>query len=175
MASLHTGKQTVYHALQDLAQDATPEAIAALNKEIEKAQDQLSTIKADEKHIRATLAGLEAKRRISDLERDIQHLEAEREAIQAQLGDSQGSNEIRISVEDRGKLEQEWKQWQRHATVRRGICRDLWRQCTEVLPEDTTSQELWVRYHRYEVRAEAADGCALSRSLWGLRGRSNER
>lgn len=141
---MRTGKQTVYHALQDSAQDATPVAIEATNKEIEKAHNQLSIIKADEKRVRAALAALDAKPRISDLKQDIQKLETEREAIQAQLGDSQGSNDISILVEDRSKLEQEWKQWQRRVTVRRRICRDLWSQCTEVLPEDTTLQDLWV-------------------------------
>lgn len=154
MVLLHTGKQTVYHALQDSAQDATRETIAALLQEIEKTKDQLSVIKADEKRIRATLAVLEAKPRISDLERDIQRLQTEQEALQTQLGNSQVSKEIPISVEDRSKLEQEWKQWQRHATVRRRICRDLWSQCTEVLPEGTSLQDLWVSCHDDEGRAE---------------------
>lgn len=159
MASLHIGKQTVYHALQNSAQDAGPDAIAALNEKIRNTQDQLSAIKADEKRVRATLAVLETKPRMSDLERDIQQLEVEHKAIQAQLGNSQDDDEAPISVEERGKLEQEWKQWQRRATFRRRICRDLWSQCTEVLPENTTSLELWVSCHCHEELAEAADGC----------------
>lgn len=103
---------------------------------------------------------LEAKPRISDLERDIQQLEVERKAIQSQLGNSQSDDETPISAEDRGKLEQEWKQWQRRAASRRRICRDLWSQCTEILPEGTNSLEFWVSCHCHEVLAEAADACA---------------
>lgn len=173
MTSLRIGKQIVYHALQDSSQGATTEAIAALIQDIEMVQDQLSTVKAEEKRARASLAVLEAKPRLSDLERDIQQLDSEREAIRARLGNFQEGNEVQISVEDRGKLEEEWKQWQRHATVRRRICRDLWSQCTEVLPENTTSQELWVRYRWSQKRIGAAN--RIVRSLWGLKGRSNER
>lgn len=142
-----TGKQVVYHALQDTSQDMTPEAIATLNQDTEKLQDQLSTIKANEKRARAALAALEAKPRISDLQQQTQRLEEEREGIQAHLGQRHGDDEAQISLDERTQLEQEWKQWQRHAAVRRRICRDLWGRCSEVLPEDMTSQELWVSRH----------------------------
>lgn len=128
--------------------------MAALNQDIEKAQSQLSTVTADEKRVRATLTALDAKPRLSDLERDIGQLEAERDAFQTDLESSQ---ELPITVEDRNKLEQKWKQWQRHATARRRICRDLWVRCTEVLPENTSAHELWVSDLRYQERTRAAD------------------
>lgn len=141
--------------------------MAALNQDIEKAQNELSNVKVDEKRVRSILTALSARPRVSDVERDIRQLEAERNAFEDVLRSSQ---EIPIAVEDRNKLEQEWKQWQRHAAVRRRICRDLWGQCTEVLPENTSSHELWVRNPCFQERTRAADN--IVRSLWGLRGRS---
>lgn len=141
--------------------------MAALNQDIERAQNQLSTVKADVKRVRGTLTALDAKPRVSDLERDIGRLEAERDAVQTNL---EGSQEPPITVEDRNKLEQEWKQWQRHAATRRRICRDLWGQCTEGLPENTSAHELWVSDCSYQERARAAD--TIARSLWDLKGRS---
>lgn len=171
---MHTGKQIVYHALQDPSQDVSPEAIAALHRGIKKAQEQLSSVKADEKRIRAALAALDARPRLSELQRGVQQLEAEKQAIQADLGSHQGGSEVQISAEDRSKLEQEWKQWQRHAAARRRICRDLWGQCTEVLPENTSAQELWVS-RRCCLKSAKLTEDYIVRSLWGLKGRSNKR
>jgi 26S proteasome regulatory subunit (ATPase 3-interacting protein) len=140
----HLGKQVVYHALQGSCQEVTSEILAALSHEIEQLQDQLSSIKGDEKKARASLAALEAKPRLAALRQDIQQLEEEKEGIQARLGTLHDSDTVQLSLEEWSKLEDEWRQWQRHAAIRRRICRDLWGRCTEVLPDNTSSQELWV-------------------------------
>ncbi|KAJ5537946.1 hypothetical protein N7494_007425 [Penicillium frequentans] len=137
------GKQVVYHALQDPSQSVILEVIATRIREIEKLQEELTTIKTNEKKARATLSTFEAKPRLSDLRQDIQQLEIERNAIQARLTSHQGDDEVSLPAEEREKLEREWKKWQRHATLRHRICRELWGKCTEVLPENMTSKELW--------------------------------
>lgn len=134
----------VYHALQGPSQDATPETLTALRHEIEHLQGQLSSTKGDEKKARASLAALEAKPRLSALRWDIQRLEEEKEEIQARLGTLHDGDTIQVSLEEWSKLEEERRQWQRHAAIRRRICRDLWGRCTEVLPDNTSSLELWV-------------------------------
>ncbi|KAJ5424929.1 Chitin synthase activator (Chs3) [Penicillium cf. griseofulvum] len=134
---------TVYHALQDPSDITTPEVAAALKFDIERLDDEVSTLKANEKKARATLAALHAKPRISDLRQDIGSLEAEELTIQARLASCHEGDPVQISPEEREKLEKEWKYWQRHANVRRRICRDLWGQCSEVLPEGMTAAELW--------------------------------
>lgn len=141
---LHLGKQIVYHALQGPLQDATPETLAALRHKIEQLQGHLSSTRGDEKKARASLAALEAKPRLSALRRDIQRLEEEKEEIQARLGTLHDSDTVQISLEEWSKLEEERRRWQRHAAIRRRICRDLWGRCTEVLPDNTSSLELWV-------------------------------
>ncbi|KAJ5152869.1 uncharacterized protein N7482_009347 [Penicillium canariense] len=140
------GKQIVYHALQESSDSTSPEAIAALGQEIEKLQDEFSAVKADEKKARAALAALEAKPRLSALRKDIRRLQEERDAAQGRLGKLSGDGQLQISLEERAQLERDWKQWQRHATVRRRICRELWGRCSEVLPDDTTALELWVSH-----------------------------
>lgn len=138
------GKQVVYHALQDSSQAAIPEAIAALDEKIAKRHDELAAIKATEKEARAALAVFEAKPRLSQLRQEIHQLEEEQAVIQARSQELHGGDDVQIPPEERARLEQEWKQWQRHAATRRRICRELWGRCTEVLPEDMTSRELWV-------------------------------
>ncbi|KAJ5377865.1 Chitin synthase activator (Chs3) [Penicillium cataractarum] len=140
------GKQIVYHALQKASDSASPEVLVALSQQITTLQDELSTIKANEKKARAALSALEAKPRLSTLREDIRQLQEERDAAQARIGKLYGDDQPQISPEARAQLERDWKQWQRQATVRRGICRELWGRCSEVLPEDTTAPELWVSH-----------------------------
>lgn len=182
-----TGKQTVYHAIQKVSDNVSLEALAALGREIETLQDELSTIKVNEKKARAALAALDAKPRLSTLREDIRRLQEERDAAQTRLGKLYGNDQPQISAEARAQLERDWKQWQRHATVRRRICRELWGCCSEVLPEDTTAPELWVSHRCHTLSRHYHLSCEkcgsekhvrstdqVSRSLWGLRERSNE-
>ncbi|KAJ5116477.1 hypothetical protein N7456_000825 [Penicillium angulare] len=132
----------VYHALQDPSQSVTPEIITTVNESIEKLQHELSTIKAEEKTVRAALAAFEAKPRLSDLRQSIERLKEERNALQAKLPSFQ-EGAVEMQPQEREKLEQDWKQWQRHTTLRRRMCQDLWGKCTEILPDNMTLQELW--------------------------------
>lgn len=144
---LFLGKQTVYHALQESSDDASPELLAALGQEIATLQDELSTIKAAERKARTTLAVLETRSRLSTLREEIVQLAAERDELRARV-ELKRSGEVddqpQISPEARAQLERDWTQWQRHVIVRRRICREMWEYCSEVLPEDTTAAELWV-------------------------------
>lgn len=134
----------MYHALQDPSDIITLEEAAGLKLEIEDLESQLATLKADEKKARAALATLNATPRVSDLREDISRLESEESAIQKRLASHHEGGPVLLSPSTREKLEAEWKQWQRHASVRRRICRELWMQCSEVLPEGVTAAELWV-------------------------------
>lgn len=134
----------MYHALQDPSDTVTLEEAAALKHEIEDLEGQLATLKADEKKARAALATLNATPRVSDLRQDISRLESEESAIQKRLASHHEGDPVLLSPITRERLEAEWKQWQRHASVRRQIFRELWMQCSEVLPEGVTAAELWV-------------------------------
>lgn len=81
---------------------------------------------------------------MSDLRQDIDRLESEHSAIQTRLASHHEGDTVQLSPIEREKLEKEWKQWQRHVIVRRRICRELWGQCSEILPEGVTAEELWV-------------------------------
>ncbi|KAJ5692095.1 TBPIP-domain-containing protein [Penicillium macrosclerotiorum] len=139
------GRQIVYHSLQDPVALADAGDIETLNQEIEECQNQLSITKAGEKKIRAALVALQTKPRLCDLRQEIQRLDEERVALQGHLNAFSDNENVLMAPEDRENLERQWKHWQRQAIVRRRLCRELWRQCSEVLPENTTSQELWGR------------------------------
>ncbi|KAJ5358096.1 Chitin synthase activator (Chs3) [Penicillium brevicompactum] len=145
-----SGKQTVYHALQDPSDVMTPSAAAALKLEIDQLESQLATLETEEKRARAALASLKTLPRISELRHDISHLESEESAIRTRLARHHEDDPVELSPAARAKLETEWKQWQRHASVRRRICRELWGQCSEVVPEGMTAVELWIHLYRVD-------------------------
>ncbi|KAJ5469463.1 hypothetical protein N7539_009081 [Penicillium diatomitis] len=142
------GKQIVYHALQKSSDPASPELLTALVQEITTLQEELSIIKANEKKARTALATLQAKPRLSALREEIRQLGMERDAAQARVhenrSDGGDDHQPQISPTARAQLERDWTQWQRHARLRRRICRELWESCSEVLPEGVaTAAELW--------------------------------
>ncbi|RMJ25247.1 TBP interacting domain protein, partial [Aspergillus sp. HF37] len=128
----------------DSADRATPETIAALDQDIKQAQDQLTTLKAEDKRVRSELVEFGSRPLLSELRADVARLQKEKEEILAGLA-SLGEDESAMSPEEQQAVEKEWKYWQRQAHGRRRICNELWERCSEVVPEDMTREELKVR------------------------------
>ncbi|KAG2421664.1 hypothetical protein HFD88_005640 [Aspergillus terreus] len=139
-----SGKQTVYHALQETSNDASPEAMTALQNEHQRLQEELTTLKENEKQAREELAALNARPLLSELRRDIDQLEQEKKSLLVQLEQFHGGDEQeQVSADERTEIERQWRYWQRQARIRGRICRDLWLRCSEVLPDNMTAEELW--------------------------------
>ncbi|KAJ5624694.1 hypothetical protein N7510_001003 [Penicillium lagena] len=145
-----SGKQTVYHTLQDTSDTSIADTLASLEQEKNQLQEELHALKATEKEARAGLAAFEARPRLTGIRHGILQLENERDAIQARLAELDGADAVQVSLAEREALDQEWNRWQQHAAVRRRICRELWGICSEVLPEGMTAPELWVSASRQE-------------------------
>lgn len=140
------GKQVVYHAIQDPADEATPEELTAIDQEIEDLKLQLASAKSQEKSLRAELAMLNARISTPELRGQVATLETEKHSLQTRLTESKTSaTQARtVSVEEKAHVEKNWKTWQRHVAARRKICREMWMRCTEVLPETVQGkEELW--------------------------------
>lgn len=107
-------------------------------------QEQLTTWKANEKKARADLATLCSKPLLSELRQDIDRLGKEKESILGRLATLHGNDSLQMSPAERAEIELEWKLWQKHVNTRSRICRDMWKRCSEVVPEGMTREELWV-------------------------------
>ncbi|KAL4767427.1 Tat binding protein 1-interacting protein-domain-containing protein [Aspergillus nidulans var. acristatus] len=137
------GKQTVYHALQEEINEAGHDAIAAMDEEIESLQEQLSSLKENEKRVQGQLNSLNAMPLLSELRTEIKELEKEKESLAARLIKVCGDASAEVSPQEKEKVRKDWKIWQNQESVRAKICRDLWRKCSETLPEGMTREELW--------------------------------
>lgn len=115
-----------------------------MEQDIKQCHGQLSTLKTNEKRAKSELAEFQARPLLSELHHDIGRLKEDKDGMLASLANLSGSETMAISPEAKEAVEKEWKYWQRHANVRRRICCDLWRKCSEVLPENMTGEELKV-------------------------------
>lgn len=141
-----TGKQIVYHALQDPTDAASPEEIAVMDQQIATLREAIATTKGEEKNLKAQLTTLNATMSTQDLESRIAGLEAEQKALLARLGPLRSGNVKPVSAEEKAAADKDWKLWTYRANVRKKICMELWAHLTEEMPEGKTKEELWVWY-----------------------------
>ena len=130
--------------MQEEINEAGHDAIAAMDEEIESLQEQLSCLKENEKRVQGELNSLNAMPLLSELRTEITELEKEKESLAARLIKVCGDASAEVSPQEKEKVRKDWKIWQNQESVRAKICRDLWRKCSETLPEGMTPEELWV-------------------------------
>ncbi|KAL4815988.1 hypothetical protein BDW67DRAFT_185131 [Aspergillus spinulosporus] len=123
--------------------EAGHDAIAAMDEEIESLQEQLSSLRENEKRVQGELNSLNALPLLSELRTEIKELEKEKESLAACLIKVCGDVSVEVSPQEKEKVRKDWKIWQNRQSVRARICRDLWRKCSETLPEGVTREELW--------------------------------
>ena len=140
-----TGKQIVYHALQDVKDVASPEELVAMDKDIHALQEYINLGKGEEKILKANLVNLNATMSTQDIRDSLAAIEIEKDSILRRLDLLRSGNVTPVSSEERAAVDQAYKVWTRHAVVRKKICMNLWNLVTEELPEGKTKEELWVR------------------------------
>ncbi|PYI24863.1 TBPIP-domain-containing protein [Aspergillus indologenus CBS 114.80] len=138
------GKQVVYHALQEASNKITSETLVTLDEYLEKAQGRLSSLQIQKKKVRMELAALDAKPLLSELRRDVDQLGRDQATARTFWLTMKGNASMPVPGHMiRAGAEEDWRRWERHASSRARICRDLWRRCLDALPGDTAWEELW--------------------------------
>lgn len=112
-------------------------------------QDKISTLKSREKCLREKLAALNGIIPIATLREQITNLEEVKTTLVLQISalsaDASAADESnRFRKEDFDWIDQEWGKWRKKVTSRKRIFLEFWAGCTEVLPLDTTQDELKV-------------------------------
>ncbi|QVM06493.1 hypothetical protein D8B26_001201 [Coccidioides posadasii str. Silveira] len=141
-----SGKQIVYHAIQDAIDESTPEGLAGLDEEIQAFKSQVASAKSQNKLLKAELTTLNGRVSTSELRQCLAALEGEKRNLIASLAPSKASSvqAKAVTAEEKASLEKEWRKWRKHVTVRKKICHEMWMRCTEVLPEAVQGkEELW--------------------------------
>lgn len=149
--TFNPGKQTVYHALQDPKDAISSDELVAMDKRIQELRESITTAKANEKSLKASLITVNATMSVGDFRTSIIALESEKEELLARLGPLRAATVKPVSTEEKCEVEKAWREWSRKATVRRKICMELWDFCTEEMQEGKTREDLWVRRVLYHV------------------------
>ncbi|KAK2839304.1 hypothetical protein FQN49_006274 [Arthroderma sp. PD_2] len=141
-----SGKQMVYHAIQDAANEATAEDLAAMDEKIISLKEQVEAAKGQEKVLKTELAVLGSRVSSTELLAQISQSEVRMNTLSdhlARLSKETATSRI-VTEEESSRVNRDWVAWKRHACLRRQACRETWLKCTEVLPEDVKSKdELW--------------------------------
>lgn len=140
-----TGKQFVYHAIQDSKDAASLEDLANMDKEIATLRDSIALSKSNEKLLKAGLAAVNATLSTEDLRATIIGLELEHTELLDRLGPLRSGSVKPVLPKEKEETEKMWRQWSKKANARQRICMEMWGYATEELPEGQTKQELWVR------------------------------
>lgn len=139
-----SGKQLVYHAVQDPADAMSLNDLAAMDKEIATLRDGIAAARANEKLLRANLISVNATLSTDELRSTVILLGHEKKEILGRLGRLRSGNVKPVLPEEKEAVDREWMQWSRKAAGRKKICLELWEFCTEEVAEGKTKEELWV-------------------------------
>ena len=142
-----TGKQIVYHALQDPSDAASPEDIAAMDREIAHLHEGIATARGEERILKANLAALNATMSTQDIRASLVALEAQKKDILSRLIPLRSGSVKPVSPQEKAEVDQAWRLWSSRADTRKKICMEVWAVVTEEMPEGKTKEELWVRKH----------------------------
>lgn len=138
------GKQMVYHALQEELNKVGPDVIVAMDEEIQSLQEQLPGLKENDKKMQGELNSINTVPLPSELRTEIEKLEKEKGSLAAHVAKMDGDGSAHVSPLEKENVRRDWKLWQNQARLRAQICHDIWRKCSETLPENMTRDELWV-------------------------------
>ncbi|KAI9791472.1 MAG: hypothetical protein M1816_003816 [Peltula sp. TS41687] len=141
-----SGKQLVYHAVQDAKDAASPEELAAMNEEVETIREQISGSKTEHKTLMTALNALQSTLTTDDLQKAVGEAEFAREELQARIAPLRSGSVNAVSVEEKEKVEMARKTCQRDANVRKRIFRDFWDLLCDNLPESVNKDDVWERF-----------------------------
>lgn len=91
-----------------------------------------------------------------ELRSTVGSLEAERTTLLDRLTWVSVQDFTSLVPEQRADVNRQWSIWSRKAAARKAIALELWRIVTELLPEGTSRNALWVR-HSSQTRTQLLD------------------
>ena len=142
--SIPSGKQIIYHALQDPNDALCIDDLAAMDHTITALREQIAILKANEKLLRSNLASLNATMSTTELRAQVHALQSSKAELLARLGPLMKGVVKPVTREEKAEVDVAWKMWKQKALVRKKIAMELWGMVTEVLPEGKQNGELWV-------------------------------
>ncbi|EGE02549.1 hypothetical protein TEQG_01583 [Trichophyton equinum CBS 127.97] len=115
-----SGKQMVYHAVQEATSETTPEELAAMDDRITSLKEQLESVKVQEKTLKAELAVLNSRVSSTELLSHIGQLESRKDTLNDQLARlcKETATDRIVTEEESNRVQKNWATWKKHASLR---------------------------------------------------------
>ncbi|KAF2011793.1 homologous-pairing protein-like protein 2 [Aaosphaeria arxii CBS 175.79] len=130
-----SGKQWVYHALQDSEGTLNSDQLSDLESDITSLRSQTATLQASAKLLRSTLSALNSTLTTAALVTNISTMQGEREAIRGRLSMLQAGNMNKVTPEERETLQTGWNKWNDKARKMESITHNMWRIIEDAVQE----------------------------------------
>ncbi|KAL7272100.1 hypothetical protein RUND412_005110 [Rhizina undulata] len=138
-----SGKQTVYHAVQNPKDSASPEELKAMGEIIEATKADNATLKSELKELQATLNSLKATPTVISLQESVALLQTEIQEIESELFPLRSGSIKPVSMEDKATVDTEYVRLERLIRVRMKQFKDFWGTICD--SNDVNPAELWER------------------------------
>lgn len=136
----------MYHAVQSAPDESsTDEDLGAAEDKITKFRTEISSAKTTEKKLKLHLTALSNVMATEELQSKEYELEFEKRNHLTRVAQLKKVNVQPITAAERASIEEAHDGWGKHVNTRKRICKELWWQCLEAMPEGETANELWVR------------------------------
>lgn len=120
-----SGKQSVYHTIQDLDNAPTPAQLKEMDDRIQTLKDETTTLTAQAKTLRTTLAQLNSSLSTADLRTQVAAMQAEKAEIEARLEGLRVGNVKPVSKEEKESIERDMRVVGRCVDARRKIVKEM--------------------------------------------------
>ncbi|OBT90858.1 hypothetical protein VE02_00423 [Pseudogymnoascus sp. 03VT05] len=111
IAGKASGKQWVFWGVQDPNATSTPDELAAADSQIAALRDNMPTLKSELKSLSSTLTTLRSAPITSALRESVQALETDKQDKEERLRVLRAGSIKPVNVEEREKVEAEWRRW----------------------------------------------------------------
>ncbi|KAM0717540.1 hypothetical protein Q7P37_007392 [Cladosporium fusiforme] len=135
------GKQLVYHAIQEEADESSLEALQEMDAETSRLKDNTAQLKAEEKVLRATLRDHASLMPLPELKTSVATLQYEKEAMCARLAKLKDGDVKPITPEERARVNAEHEKWQGCIGSRRKIRLEMWKMIEELISDKEKAAE----------------------------------
>ncbi|EMC99983.1 hypothetical protein BAUCODRAFT_358224 [Baudoinia panamericana UAMH 10762] len=134
------GKQVVYHAIQDEADEAGLGQLQQMDAEAARLRDATTTLKAEEKELRGTLRGGAAQVPLPELRTAVATLEQTKAEMAGRLEKLTSGNVKPVSLKESEEINLEHRKWQKIAGARSTIRAELWKVIEGLIEKDKVAE-----------------------------------
>ncbi|SMQ55298.1 unnamed protein product [Zymoseptoria tritici ST99CH_3D7] len=131
-----SGKQIVYHVIQDEVPDDFLEKLAEMDREITRLREETVALKAEEKELKSSLRGDAARIPMPELKASVEALQAQKDEVEARLVKLRSGSLKPVSAEEREKIDVMYRKVGKVAKNRAKIRLELWAEVKGIVEKE---------------------------------------